>query len=73
MAIPSVSADAEHRPEVVKMAHWTVDQLKALGAHDIELRELGVQEGTEDLQLPPLCLPSTAMMPTRRTSLSTAI
>lgn len=56
MAIPSVSADAEHRPEVVKMAHWTVDQLKALGAHDIELRELGVQEGTEDLQLPPVVL-----------------
>ncbi|AOW07335.1 hypothetical protein B0I72DRAFT_85387 [Yarrowia lipolytica] len=56
VAIPSVSADAEHRPEVVKMAHWTVDQLKALGAHDIELRELGVQEGTEDLQLPPVVL-----------------
>lgn len=56
MAIPSVSADAEHRPEVVKMAHWTVDQLKALGAHDIELRELGVQEGTDDLQLPPVVL-----------------
>lgn len=56
MAIPSVSADAEHRPEVVKMAHWTVDQLKALGAHDIELRELGLQEGTEDLQLPPVVL-----------------
>lgn len=51
-----MSADAEHRPEVVKMAHWTVDQLKALGAHDIELRELGVQEGTEDLQLPPVVL-----------------
>ncbi|KAG5359976.1 Cys-Gly metallodipeptidase DUG1 [Yarrowia sp. C11] len=56
VAIPSVSADAEHRPEVVKMAEWTVDQLKALGAHDIELRELGVQEGTEDLQLPPVVL-----------------
>lgn len=36
------------------MAHWLVSQLKTLGATDIQLKDLGIQEGTKDLPLPPI-------------------
>lgn len=32
VAIPSVSGDVEHRPEVVKMGLWLEAELKKLGA-----------------------------------------
>ncbi|KAK1756713.1 glutamate carboxypeptidase [Echria macrotheca] len=54
VAIPSVSADASRRPDVVRMGHYLADQLKKLGA-EAELRELGKQPGT-DLDLPPVVL-----------------
>ena len=37
-----------------QMAHWLVKELTDLGATDIELKELGIQEDTKDLQLPPI-------------------
>ncbi|KAK4221517.1 putative glutamate carboxypeptidase-like protein [Podospora fimiseda] len=54
VAIPSISADATRRPDVVRMGHWLADELKKLGA-SAELRELGKQHGT-DLDLPPVVL-----------------
>lgn len=51
--IPSISADAAHRPEVVKMADFLEDELTALGAH-VERRYLGEQ--SPGLDLPPVLL-----------------
>lgn len=42
VAIKSVSAWADHRPEITKMAKWTAERLKKLGV-DVELAELGNQ------------------------------
>ncbi|TID16566.1 CNDP dipeptidase [Venturia nashicola] len=53
VAIPSVSAEDERRPEVVRMGNWLADQLKSLGA-DVELRPLGKQPHKEHLLLPPV-------------------
>lgn len=53
VAIPSISAEDERRPDVVRMGQWLHDELKALGAH-VELRELGPQPHKEYLQLPPV-------------------
>lgn len=52
VAIPSISAEEERRPDVVKMGHYLKDQLEKLGAH-MEARELGQQPGKEHLTLPP--------------------
>ncbi|KIL66067.1 hypothetical protein M378DRAFT_104061 [Amanita muscaria Koide BX008] len=56
VAIPSVSSEAARRPEVVRMAHWLNDQLKALGV-ETRLVDLGthVMDG-EELPLPPAVL-----------------
>lgn len=54
VAIPSVSAEADRRPDVIRMGHWLVEQLHKLGA-ETELREPGKQPGT-DLDLPPIVL-----------------
>jgi Cys-Gly metallodipeptidase DUG1 len=51
-----VSADAEHRPKVKEMGQWLEKQLKSLGATDIVLKDLGIQEGTDGLSLPPVVL-----------------
>ncbi|KAG9242544.1 hypothetical protein BJ878DRAFT_481931 [Calycina marina] len=53
VAIPSVSSEAERRPEVVRMGQFLVTELKALGA-DVEARPLGKQPGKEHLELPPV-------------------
>jgi Cys-Gly metallodipeptidase DUG1 len=53
VAIPSVSADEERRPDVVRMGEFLVQELKALGAH-VEARPLGKQPGKEHLELPPV-------------------
>ncbi|KAH8879320.1 Cys-Gly metallodipeptidase dug1 [Thozetella sp. PMI_491] len=55
VAIPSVSAEAARRPDVVRMGHFLADELKALGA-TVELRELGPQPGHPELTLPPVVL-----------------
>jgi Cys-Gly metallodipeptidase DUG1 len=55
VAIPSVSADEERRPDVVKMGEFLADELKALGA-EVELRPLGKQPHKEHLDLPPVVL-----------------
>lgn len=52
VAIPSISAEDERRPDVIKMGHWLKAQLEGLGAH-MEARELGKQPGKEHLTLPP--------------------
>ncbi|KAK5682573.1 hypothetical protein LTS10_005701 [Elasticomyces elasticus] len=52
VAIPSVSAEEERRPDVVKMGMWLKEQLESLGAH-MEARDLGKQPGKEHLNLPP--------------------
>jgi Cys-Gly metallodipeptidase DUG1 len=55
VAIPSVSAEDDRRPDVVKMGEWLAAELKALGA-SVELRPLGNQPGKANLQLPPVVL-----------------
>ena len=55
VAIPSVSSEEARRPDVVRMAHFLEDELKALGA-SVELRPLGKQPGKGDLELPPVVL-----------------
>ncbi|KAK3326699.1 hypothetical protein B0H66DRAFT_167784 [Apodospora peruviana] len=67
VAIPSISSEAERRPDVVRMGHWLADQLKQLGA-SVELRDLGPQHGT-DLHLPPCVLARYGSDPTKRTIL----
>lgn len=55
VAIPSVSSDAARRPDVVRMGHFLVDELKKLGA-SVELRPLGKQPDNPSLDLPPVVL-----------------
>lgn len=66
VAIPSVSADAAHRPKVFDMAKWLESQLKELGATDIQLKDLGIEEGTQDLQLPPIVLARYGTDPSKK-------
>ncbi|KAF8869810.1 glutamate carboxypeptidase [Infundibulicybe gibba] len=69
VAIPSVSSDASHRGDVVKMAHWLNGQLKDLGV-DTKLVDLGkhVMDGQE-LDLPPAILGSIGNDPKKKTVL----
>ncbi|KAK5015738.1 hypothetical protein LTR39_002453, partial [Cryomyces antarcticus] len=53
VAIPSVSADDERRPDVVRMGQFLADELRALGA-EVEQRPLGKQPHKEHLDLPPV-------------------
>ncbi|KAF3357835.1 hypothetical protein VDGD_00025 [Verticillium dahliae] len=55
VAIPSISAEPERRPDVVKMGEWMANELKSLGA-SVELRDLGEQPGKPGLHLPPCVL-----------------
>ncbi|KAF2138472.1 uncharacterized protein K452DRAFT_301010 [Aplosporella prunicola CBS 121167] len=55
VAIPSVSADEERRPDVVKMGEFLASELKTLGA-EVHLRPLGKQPHKEHLELPPVVL-----------------
>nr|XP_036589876.1 peptidase family M20/M25/M40 [Colletotrichum truncatum]KAF6801881.1 peptidase family M20/M25/M40 [Colletotrichum truncatum] len=52
--IPSISAYAERRDDVFKMAEWTASKMKSLNI-EVTLKPLGKQEGT-DIDLPPLVL-----------------
>ncbi|KAI8090397.1 hypothetical protein BDF21DRAFT_411171 [Thamnidium elegans] len=69
VAIPSVSGDPAHRPDVFKMAEWLVEELKSLGA-EVETRDLGKQDwhGTE-LDLPPIVLATVGTNPEKKTIL----
>merc|ERR1712000_92790 len=55
VAIPSISADEERRPDVVRMGQFLADEIKALGA-EVEQRPLGPQPGKEHLELPPVVI-----------------
>ena len=55
VAIPSVSADDERRPDVVRMGEFLAEELKSLGA-EVEKRPLGKQPGKEHLDLPPVVI-----------------
>uniref|UniRef100_T1J673 Peptidase M20 dimerisation domain-containing protein n=1 Tax=Strigamia maritima TaxID=126957 RepID=T1J673_STRMM len=63
VAIKSVSADRECRPEIRKMVEWTAERLKILGA-TVKLEELGEFEG---LQLPPVLLGQLGNDPSKKT------
>ncbi|CCH45886.1 cytosolic nonspecific dipeptidase [Wickerhamomyces ciferrii] len=70
--IPSVSGDESLRPQVVKTAEFLQKELIALGAQDIELRELGTQPppvANKDLQLPPIVLSRFGKDPSKKTVL----
>ncbi|KAL6721340.1 hypothetical protein ACLMJK_000443 [Lecanora helva] len=68
VAIPSISADAERRKDVVKMSDFLVSELTALGAH-VESRPLGPQPGKENLELPPVIVARHGSDPKKRTIL----
>ncbi|PQE26988.1 glutamate carboxypeptidase protein [Rutstroemia sp. NJR-2017a BVV2] len=55
VAIPSVSADEERRPDVVRMGEFLAEELTALGA-EVQKRPLGKQPGKEHLELPPVVI-----------------
>jgi Cys-Gly metallodipeptidase DUG1 len=70
--IPSVSGDESLRSEVVKTAYFLKAELEALGAQDIELRELGTQPppvADPTLQLPPIVLSRFGKDPEKKTVL----
>jgi len=55
VAIPSISADEERRPDVVRMGQFLADELSALGA-EVQQRPLGKQPGKDHLELPPVVI-----------------
>lgn len=58
VAIPSVSADAEHRPEVVKMGAWIQAEMDRLGVQSQRM-DVGKHEvDGQTLDLPPIILGS---------------
>ena len=70
VAIKSVSAAPENRPDIVTMMKWTGDELKALGAA-IEFVDLGTQtlpDGTT-LPLPPVLMGELTVDPAKKTLL----
>lgn len=70
VAIKSVSAAPENRPDIVTMMKWTGDELKALGAA-IEFVDLGTQtlpDGTT-LPLPPVLMGELNVDPAKKTLL----
>lgn len=69
VAIPSVSGTASHRPQVVAMAHWLADRLRALDVA-VKYHYPGEQvlEGRA-LDLPPILLGSYGADPAKKTLL----
>ncbi|KAJ3174925.1 hypothetical protein HDU87_006591 [Geranomyces variabilis] len=67
VAIPSVSAEAARRPDVVRMGEWLVKELKALGA-TVNVHHPGKQtiEG-QQLDLPPIVLGTYGTDPAKKT------
>ncbi|XP_066250330.1 cytosolic non-specific dipeptidase-like [Euwallacea similis] len=70
VAIKSVSAWPQNRPDVKKMLQWAVTKLQALGA-TVELRDIGTQklpDGSE-IPLPPVLLGNLGSDPNKKTVL----
>jgi Cys-Gly metallodipeptidase DUG1 len=69
VAIPSVSGDAAHRPDVLKMGLWLSNELKSLGV-DVKLHYPGKQvlDGKE-IDLPPVILGKYGADPLKKTVL----
>lgn len=69
VAIPSISADPDHRKDVFAMASFLEGEMKALGI-EVESRKnpLGKQAGT-DMDLPPILLGSYGSDPKKKTVL----
>jgi Cys-Gly metallodipeptidase DUG1 len=55
VAIPSISADEERRPDVVRMGEFLAQELQDLGA-EVQKWPLGKQPGKEHLELPPVVI-----------------
>ncbi|KAF8645662.1 hypothetical protein AX16_007658 [Volvariella volvacea WC 439] len=69
VAIPSISGDASHRGDVVKMANWLNDQLKSLGV-ETKLVDLGKHiMDYQELPLPPAILGRIGSDPAKKTIL----
>lgn len=69
VAIPSVSAEAAKRKDVVRMGEFIYSQLKDLGASDVELRSLGKQPDDPSLDLPPIVIGRYGTDPAKKTVL----
>jgi Cys-Gly metallodipeptidase DUG1 len=68
VAIPSVSADEERRPDVVKMGEWLASELTSLGA-EVHSRPLGPEPHKPHLDLPPVIIARYGSSPSKRTIL----
>ncbi|KAI9818652.1 MAG: hypothetical protein M1826_001333 [Phylliscum demangeonii] len=68
VAIPSVSADEERRPDVFRMGDFLAAELQAVGA-EVEKRALGRQPHKEHLELPPVVIARMGHDTTKRTIL----
>ncbi|KAI8060985.1 hypothetical protein BC940DRAFT_310848 [Gongronella butleri] len=70
VAIPSVSADPNHRPDVFRMGEFLINELKELGA-SVETRNPGTQDfhGQMTLDLPPVVLATVGNDPAKKTIL----
>ncbi|KAF8065059.1 hypothetical protein FPV67DRAFT_1695822 [Lyophyllum atratum] len=69
VAIPSISGDASHRGDVVKMAEWLNGHLKAVGV-ETQLVDLGKHVmDDEELDLPPAILGRIGNDPKKKTVL----
>ncbi|CRG83270.1 cytosolic nonspecific dipeptidase [Talaromyces islandicus] len=68
VAIPSISAADEHRPDVFKMGAFLASELERLGA-EVHQRPLGKQPGKEHLELPPVVIARYGNDPNKRTIL----
>lgn len=68
MAIPSVSAWADKRHEVVRMVEWTAERLKHLGA-TVEFCDVGTQDLPDGrtIPLPPVIIGSFGKDPKKKT------
>lgn len=72
VAIPAVSSDESLRPQVIKKAHFLVNQLESLGFTDIQLKPLGLQPPPvtdPKLELPPVVLSRYGSDPKKKTVL----
>ncbi|KAK8778812.1 hypothetical protein V5799_019850 [Amblyomma americanum] len=70
VAIPTISAEKEHRKDILRLIHQTQEKLKKHGVHVI-LEPLGDQKLSDGSQVPfpPLLLASTNHDPKRKTLL----
>ncbi|KAI8138613.1 hypothetical protein BJV82DRAFT_545569 [Fennellomyces sp. T-0311] len=70
VAIPSVSADPDRRQDVFRMAEFLIEELKAVGAINVETRDPGTQDfnGTT-LPLPPIVVATVGNDPAKKTIL----